>query len=585
MTNSQHFYVPKSTGTLTDTLVAFGLAQVLADFLKKVPISTTVTLEDSGSHYTVDTGTPIRDDWIDNAQVFETIHFVTSSRFPQPVDLPMMRTKDVDATWDRFKTYVGRQKELRAEKITGAELEQATADWKPENDWTVVTYLGDYRMQAQGIHNSLVEQWRRSGEKFTPLNMRTLLAIFAEPVTDWEGIVSDWKTATKEAAFDDSVTASQLFNPHMGKGQNRSKANKLSMGNEKSFWMLEYLKAVGLWMACAPTATTNTNLRKTYVLAPQSLELNYHQQVFARFRERMWNEGAVKQDIVAVLLYTEVLLEQSIENDNLDVFDDGGISNVAKGMNVATYQLLSANSYTTMNLSFLGLPDWMPIISDTEDATEYIAILQEHRERIRAIDEDRSEGYALLQLYRDFVSGNYVEAFFEFLAGYSSYLISAIDKGNFFIRPFSETNLRRLFTMTQPKLSTILEDEGFRNIAYAIRMSTLIPLYVGRSKSRFDIRYGLGQELKRKAQYADDFVQALGDFMQSYNDETMRVHERTKGAARRKLITTQDIESVVRLVDDFGAKTVCNLLVAFGYARDPRERGEEESNVAGEGAV
>jgi len=585
MNDNRHFYVPKSTGTLTDTLVAFGLAGVLADFLERISVSAQVTIEDDGGYYIVDTGTPIRDDWIDNAQVFETIPFVTGRKFPAPGDLPRISSRDVDATWDRFKTYVQRQKELRAEKITGAELEQATADWKPENDWTVVTYLGDYRMQAQGIHNSLVEQWRRSGEKFTPLNMRTLLALFAEPVTDWEGIVSDWKTATKEAAFDDSVTASQLFNPHMGKGQNRSKANKLTMGNEKSFWMLEYLKAVGLWMACAPTATTNTNLRKTYVLAPQSLELNYHQQVFARFRERMWNEGAVKQDIVAVLLYTEVLLEQSIENDNLDVFDDGGISNVAKGMNVATYQLLSANSYTTMNLSFLGLPDWMPIISDTEDATEYIAILQEHRERIRAIDEDRSEGYALLQLYRDFVSGNYVEAFFEFLAGYSSYLISAIDKGNFFIRPFSETNLRRLFTMTQPKLSTILEDEGFRNIAYAIRMSTLIPLYVGRSKSRFDIRYGLGQELKRKAQYADDFVQALGDFMQSYNDETMRVHERTKGAARRKLITTQDIESVVRLVDDFGAKTVCNLLVAFGYARDPRERGEEESNVAGEGAV
>ena len=41
------------------------------------------------------------------------------------------------------------------------------------------------------------------------------------------------------------VTASQLFNPHMGKGQNRTKANKLTMGNEKIFWLLEFLKAVG----------------------------------------------------------------------------------------------------------------------------------------------------------------------------------------------------------------------------------------------------------------------------------------------------------------------------------------------------
>ena len=55
----------------------------------------------------------------------------------------------------------------------------------------------------------------------------------------------------------------------------------------------------------------------------------------------------------------------------------------------------------------------------------------------------------------------------------------------------------------------------------------------------------------RKAQYEDNFIQALSEFMQSYNDETMRVYERTKGAARRKLITTQDIECVVKLVDGY----------------------------------
>ena len=194
----------------------------------------------------------------------------------------------------------------------------------------------------------------------------------------------------------------------------------------------------------------------------------------------------------------------------------------------------------------------------------------------------RSEEYALLQLYRDFLSGNYLAPFYEFLVGYSSYLISALDRSRFYVKPFSETYLRRLFDMTNPTLAPILEDEGFRNVAYAIRMSTLVPLYLGRSTSRFDIRYGLGQELMRKAQYEDDFIQALSEFMQSYNDETMRVYERTKGAARRKLITTQDIECVVKLVDGYSSKTVCNLLVAFGYARDPKEPTEEKSGQTGE---
>ena len=130
--------------------------------------------------------------------------------------------------------------------------------------------------------------------------------------------------------------------------------------------------------------------------------------------------------------------------------------------------------------------------------------------------------------------------------------------------------------MVDSTLSPILESDGFRNIAHAIRSSTLIPLYMGR-ESRFEVRYGLGQELMRKAQYKDDFIQALAEFLQSYNDESMRVHERTKGQARRKLITTQDIEQVVQLVDLHGSKTVCNLLVAYGYARDPRESSTDGS--------
>ncbi|MCB0097810.1 MAG: hypothetical protein KDE46_18890, partial [Caldilineaceae bacterium] len=153
------------------------------------------------------------------------------------------------------------------------------------------------------------------------------------------------------------------------------------------------------------------------------------------------------------------------------------------------------------------------------------------------------------------------------------------DRSQFFVRPFTESNLERLIMMTEPTYAPILENEGFRNIAYAIRMSTLVPLYVGRSKSRFDIRYGLGQELKRKAQYKDDFLDALADFMQSYNDESMRVYERTKGQARRRLITTGDIESIVALLDEYDSRTICHLLIAFGYARDPKEKPEEDPNL------
>src|SRR5690606_25344762 len=127
------------------------------------------------------------------------------------------------------------------------------------------------------------------------LNIRTILQLFAAPDADWQAVARAWKEAAKPLGLSDNVTASQLFNPHMGKGQNQSKANKLTMGNEKSFWLVEYLKAVGLWIATAPTKATNADLRKTYVLAPRHIEMDFHRRVFDTFRERLWNSGAVKQ--------------------------------------------------------------------------------------------------------------------------------------------------------------------------------------------------------------------------------------------------------------------------------------------------
>ena len=576
----QHYYVPKTTGTLTDTLLAFGAATLIQRFVQSRLQEEEVTLKDAGSYYLIDVGAPVQEEWLTENWQQQMFEFVVNAKNTLPDDLASFAaSRSVDDTWDTFRQYQDLRKQLRDEKLANNEIEQALDDRKPRSDWTVVTYLGDFRMQAQALHNKLGEQWIRTNKQFPDLNLRTILELFASPKADWDTISGQWQKAVGKGNFNHMVTASQLFNPHMGKGQNRTKANKLTMGNEKGFWLLEFLKAVGLWETAVPTI--NAKMRKTYVLAPQKIEMSFHRRVFRRFRDRLWNEGVVKQDIIASLLYTETLLEHSIEEDVVDYFADGGISNVVNGIDVVTYQLLSANSYTMMNLAFLGLPDWMPDIRTSEDAYQYMAILQEHRERIRSIDEDRSEGYDLLQLYRDFLSGNYLSPFYEFLAGYSSYLTSALDRSRFYVKPFSETYLRRLFEMTNTALAPVLEDEGFRNVAYAIRMSTLVPLYLGRSTSRFDIRYGLGQDLMRKSQYEDDFIQALSEFMQSYNDESMRVYERTKGAARRKLITTQDIESVVKLVDEHGPKTVCNLLVAFGYARDPREQTDEESEQTG----
>ena len=86
--------------------------------------------------------------------------------------------------------------------------------------------------------------------------------------------------------------------------------------------------------------------------------------------------------------------------------------------------------------------------------------------------------------------------------------------------------------------------------------------------------------MKRKANYPTELVQALSDFMHSYNQENVQMAERFKGepTRRRAQITTQDIAEVVALIDSYDAKTVANLLVAFGYASDSTKKQDDDIN-------
>ena len=103
-------------------------------------------------------------------------------------------------------------------------------------------------------------------------------------------------------------------------------------------------------------------------------------------------------------------------------------------------------------------------------------------------------------------------------------------------------------------------------------------------KGPSDVRYGLGTDLMRKAAYPDRFIQALAEFMFAYNQENAQIHERYKGnpPVRRANITTDDIAQVTKLIDDYDAQTVGNLLVAYGYAREPREPEEQGADVGDE---
>lgn len=101
-------------------------------------------------------------------------------------------------------------------------------------------------------------------------------------------------------------------------------------------------------------------------------------------------------------------------------------------------------------------------------------------------------------------------------------------------------------------------------------------------KPRYEVKYGLGQELARQANYPANFIEALGDFLFEYSREKAQMQERYKDLLKqrkvpslyRPAIETLDIEEILQLVKVYTAPGSLGWFIAYGYARTPRDRSD-----------
>ena len=573
------YYVPKRTGTYSDVLVAYGLASLLEHIFRQVKDPTErwrIVLEDGGGHYLVRLSEPVREEWV---------HRLPPLRNPAPRLIRQGEAvpedgpaRNVDETWAQVRSWGEQRRALAEQDVRGTEIEQQLRDLEPPGDWATVVFLGDFRMQADDIYNRIVSQWTKA-RNHTDEYIGALLSLFAEPDADIETILDDWTRLAKRDGIRAKETASQLLNPHQGKGLNEAKANALRMDNIKDrLWPEEFLKTIGLWHCLAPRQTRDTNDWKAYVLAPLRLSWQAHHEAFARFNRYLWrergNQTALKSDITSLLLFVRAWLDyvEAAWRDEEDFDIPAAPERVVAGFHVAQFKLLSRNAYTMVNLSFLSLPAWSGDLCTRDDVVALQEIIDEHLEVVRGIDEGHSDGFDLLRRYRDFVSSGNWEAFFDFAAGYSHEILRRLNEGARYVPTFTTSRLRRLMMTNRKNLTPIVENSGFQNVAYAIRHATIVPQTrkANGQENLYEVRYGLGAELKRKGTVRDEFVAALTDFIQSYNQENVQKLE-SRGQQMRRDVRTTDIAEVVRLIDEYGSEVVANLLIAYGYAREPRE--------------
>ncbi len=576
------YHVDKTTDTFADILLAYGVASLLERLLRANVGGATVRIRDAGSVYTIALEKPVRPGfeqipWFCDLPYIQTGKKGPPDGWPGPV-------VDYAAERERRSEYFAARGQLSKEaRRPGATVDEfpelaAVNALAPRPDWDVLAQIN--QMGAISAYSKVLSAWYESRACFPDL-LRLSLALFATTPNDAEAAVQKWKSLSKEHAISlTTVTPVQVLNPAMGKGINRPKADGPALGNPKSFWLLEFLKFWGMRRAGIPRIVKPPKPvpgrppqdRKTYVLRPVNITLDTHDKVYHRFNRAMWSSTAVKMDVLAALRYTDTFLEQWLAGQLVDVRFGEEPGDYVSGLSGAFYKDMGS-AVAVLNLSEIGLPRWMRV-EDEARGQAYRALLDEHGRVVDSLQERNADEYRLLQLYRDFLSAHDLQPFFEFAAGYARLTMSRMNRGQWSPR-FTTTNLEVLIMGHDGKLKPILDNPGFQNVAAAIRRSTVIPQYFKAKgqKGPYDIRYGLGAELLRQAAYPDRFIQALSEFLHDYNRETMQIFERYKGKppVHRSPVTTEDIQQVVELVDRFGSQTVANLLVAFGYAREPRE--------------
>ena len=613
------YYVPKQTGTLTDALLAYGVAVLLEQLLqagRKGRRYSQVRIEDVGSHYVILLPEPVQEEWLEQRTLPLDMAKAIKRKKGLPEGIPMI---DYNAIWEEIR----QQNALRATQRTvrttpgpqAMQDLQESFQGQPHRD--VALLIGDYRMQVEGIHNQAVIQWCETVHAgYQAANLRAILQMFATPWSNLDAAADDWATHVKLKSIKRRLTVSQVFNPSMGKGQNRAKMDKLFMENFNSFWLLEYLKAAGLFVAAAPRAFTDEKMRKTYVLAPLNITLADHKDIFKQHFEPTFygmSVSPIKADILASLQYAGAYLSfcREARREERETPDLNPRKSV-KGFYVATYVLLSKNSYTMINLSFLGLPPWLHRVETLEDVVAAQGVIDEHEKLIRPLEEQFQEGSELLSAYRDFLTGSRMDAFFDFCAGYGEYVVHTLLTSPR-VKQYSVASLDEIFrriTMTEQDGASLDqgigskddltefsfssgEHPGFHHIASAIRWSTTIPQRQSANyksgqraeKPLYTVRYGLGHNLRRKANSADEFMEALTEFVHDYNAETDQIYENTSEERKqdplnyprthyRRQVLRSDLDDVLVLVKEHGPTLVCKMLVAYGYAAVGGKDGE-----------
>jgi hypothetical protein len=599
-------YVEKDTDLMRSTFVAVGLATLFEKLPR--PYAKNIRIIDMGSAYAIDIPYE-REDALNFAREYGHLPAILPV-IHKPLSQGELKEVEKGTSIEEMRLYYEPRNARKHGQVPidyGAE-KQKLVDNKPQKgerqegdvakrprDYPVWAHLCSYFGKGSAMRKtypSILHAWHaHEGDNAVRL-LEVIMGVYGESNAVEEGEIF-WKKEIlpllnyPDFQLETRVTASALVAPSTVQGISMTTgAGSLNNNPLDNFWLDVYFAFAGYLKVGLPYNVGDDVL--LYYPLPHDIRLSRlvgevekhrddaHARNLYQFSGYMMRP---KLDALAHISFYRSVVEHTRNNRPLP--EEGEVGEWMSGL--VGYFYKNVATQIPFDEVIFALPRWLPL-NDLSDEQLGVAeqLLSDHYElinRIRGAKDLTGDELKVLGAYREFITLGTPQAWVKFVNEYHFYYFSKIEDMRYLslltlsIVEDTLMNMQSDTTDYRP----ILTNEGFRNIAKVIRDCTVQAQYrSGKDKSYpFNVRYGLGDDLLRKAHSPAEFLGELNKFLHDYARESSNVQADT--GQSRSFYTDSDLLALVELISQYGSQVVASLLVATGYASSYDRKSAEQA--------
>ena len=613
-------FVPKLEGDYSDILIARGLSTIIEFVLDKNDVNKPkLIIKDQGSFYLIKSNHEIKSEYFNDLQ-FETLYPLIY--YDKMDNKPKYTTDIIDFTdEEEYKEWsANKRKSNLIRQTTGIPLSNkimndvySLKDHFGEILFTIIDFYSELRENYSLLLDKLdklfdkiqINEFKRIVK--SNLAKKELMKIEEELDNLFDGFDNyHWSKRNKvkkfikqnlpqtksiqdiidnikelytqgKIEFTNKHNALSCLLPVRVKGLNvddLSSDSRISPKNTSETWIKLFLIIIGFYKDFIFKSMTSGN-RLYSVIEPNQIAINKTKEIYSSIESVFYpGETLEKQNI----LYLSDLICQLL--DNLEMFNSQQkrrsrrmrLRNYIKGLK-NVYLVDMGQNHVIKNIYDLKVPNWI-ILDQEKDKTEFKKVFQEFMDLIKPID-DKNEDIKIFQELYNFLTTERVDYLLNYYYYHAVLVMQRLgnDQGaKIYTKRSVKLIMDKLDNVSGEGYSSILEDEGFKSFAKAIRNSTLVPIYHNDKKK---IKFGLLQDLRRAALNKDTLITKLSEFMADYNNENGLENFHNNNPMRSNL-TTNDFEKLVNLIDKHDSKIIGNMLLAYGFAKDEKVKKAKE---------